>query len=218
MRRLPGRAANIVTLPDDVGESWEAITTESSGVESGPNGELQLGQTRTESSFGWIANTEFATITKLDLNTGGQIAEYDSALLDGTNGARPPGEMCINDPMRPGQGNCPSRTAVDLRGAVYVANRAFDHQATVTKIAGREEDCVDRDGDGVIRTSRDLNSNGQIDSDNGEFLGQEDECLLWTVDVGGPSGGVARAVAVDADGFVWVWTPRGTSGSEARSY
>ncbi|MFI5309135.1 MAG: hypothetical protein ACHQ53_17395, partial [Polyangiales bacterium] len=52
--------------------------------------------------------------------------------------------------------------------------------------------------------SRDLNGNGQIDSYvDGEFLGQLDECLLWTVNVGSV-GGVPRAVAVDADGSVWV--------------
>ena len=124
-------------------------------------------------------------------------------LSDGSNGAEPPDAAC--DPGVLGElGNCPSRTAVDLQGAVFVANRAFEHQGTVTKIAGFADDCVDRNGDGEIQTSHDVNGSGQIESYvDGEFLGQDDECLLWTVDAGGP-GGVPRALAVAADGSVWV--------------
>ncbi len=188
-----------VTVPGEDG--WDPDVAPSGGVEVQPDGSLTLSSTRTETHFAWIANTLFGTITKVDTRTGRQAAEYDAVLLDGTNGARPPGERCRN-PM-PG-GNCPSRTAVDLRGAVYVANRAFLNQGTVTKIAGLEADCVDRDGDGVIQTSRDVNGNGIIErSVPGEFLGQADECLLWTVDVGGPNG-VPRAVAVDTSGSIWV--------------
>jgi len=195
---------SIVTLPRETGDGWEDIGEESSGVEVDGMGRLRLSETRTESSHGWIANTAFSTITKLDLTDGTQAAEYDSVIRDGTNGARPPGERCQSDDDRPGAGNCPSRTAVDLRGAVYVANRAFDNQGTVTKIAGRVEDCTDRNGNGRIDTSEDRNGNGIIERDvDGEFLGQEDECLLWTVNVGAENG-IPRAIAVDAEGFVWV--------------
>src|SRR5690606_19834483 len=143
----------------------------------------------------------FGTITKIDTRTGAQSAEYDAVLLDGTNGGRPPGEVCLTE--RPG-GNCPSRTAVDLRGAVYVANRAFFNQGTITKIAGLESDCIDRNGNGVIDTSRDLDGDGRIERGvPGEMLGQRDECILWTVDVGA-EGGVPRAIAVDSAGTVWV--------------
>ena len=80
---------------------------------------------------------------------------------------------------------------------MYVANRAFGGQGTITKIAGFREDCVDRNGDGVIQTSEDVNLNGLIDRHiPGEYWGQEDECLLWTVDVGQASGGIPRAIAV----------------------
>ncbi|HJL31785.1 MAG TPA: MopE-related protein, partial [Polyangiaceae bacterium LLY-WYZ-15_(1-7)] len=189
----------VVTLPDETGTSWDDVAEESSGVEVAPDGTLRLGETRTESTFAWIANTRYGTLTKLDLETGAQIAEYDSVLLDGTNGARPPGEECDSE----SQGNCPSRTAVDLRGNVYVGNRAFSNQGTVTKIAGREEDCIDRNGNGRIDTSRDLDADGVIDRDGREYLGQADECILWTADVGGRNG-IPRALAIDAEGFVWV--------------
>lgn len=190
---------NRVRVPGATG--WDLEGGESAGVEIGPDGSLRLSTSRTETYFAWIANYLFGTITKLDTRTGAQSAEYDAALLDGTNGARPAGELC---PTESGGGNCPSRTAVDLRGAVYVANRAFFNQGTVTKIAGLESDCVDRDGNGRIDTSRDLDGDGVIErSVPGEFLGQRDECLLWTVNVGRP-GGVPRAIAVDAAGTVWV--------------
>ncbi|MCA9608063.1 MAG: hypothetical protein KC619_20785, partial [Myxococcales bacterium] len=186
-----------ITIPD--ADGWDTST--SSGVEVDAMGRLRLSETRTESYFAWIANTLFGNVTKLDTRDGTQAAEYDGVLVDGTNGARPPGERCRTD--APG-GNCPSRTAVDLRGAVYIANRAFFNQGTVTKIAGLEADCIDRNGNGRIDTSRDLDGDGIIErSVPGEFLGQRDECILWTVDVGGVNG-VPRAIAVDAAGTVWV--------------
>ena len=195
------RGCTVVDIPRETGGDWGSNPdSELSGVEVRPDGSLVLGSTRSERNFAWIANTRFGSVTKLDLNTGAQLGEYDSALLGAGNHARVPGEEC--DTLG-GSGNCPSRTAVDLRGAVYVANRAFEHQPTVTKIAGRVEDCIDRNRNGRIDTSEDLNANGVIDRGTSEYLGQGDECILWTVDVGGV-GGIARAVAIDADGFVWV--------------
>ena len=41
-----------------------------------------IGQTH----FAWIANTQFATISRLDTRDGRQSAEYDSVLRDGRNG------------------------------------------------------------------------------------------------------------------------------------
>ncbi len=192
----PGCRHELVPEP---GEPWDL--GDSSGVDVGPDGWLRLSETRTETFSAWIANYLFATVTRIDTRTGAQIGEYDSVLRDGTNGAAPPGEECETE--RAG-GNCPSRTAVDLHGAVYVANRAFFAQGTVTKIAGFEEDCIDRDGDGAIDTSRDLDGDGIIErSVPGEFLGQLDECVLWTVDVGGV-GDIPRALTIDASGNVWV--------------
>lgn len=187
----------LIDVPGEVAASWEEILVESPDLSLDPAGRVVLSEESSSTSYGWIANTAEATITKIDLDTGAQTAEYDSALVSADNGARPAGERCNTED----RGNCPSRTAVDLRGAVYVANRAFGNQGTVTKIAGREEDCVDRDGDGLIDTARDENGNGRIESR--EFRGQEDECILWTRAVGG-SGGIPRAIAIDATGAVWV--------------
>jgi len=177
----------------------DAVTTDSGGER------LVLTSDMRQRFDAWIANFADGKVTKLDTRDGSQLARYDSVLHDGSNDSEPPDDECNPDVLGASSGgNCPSRTAVDLQGAVYVANRAFERQGTVTKIAGFRDDCVDRNGDGVIETSEDLNGNGQIETlVPGEFLGQDDECLLWTVDTGG-RGSVPRALAVGPDGSVWV--------------
>jgi len=104
--------------------------------------------------------------------------------------------------------NRPSRTAVDFNGDVWVANRAHAptvRQGSVTKIANNIADCIDRNGDGIIQTSSDVNQDGLIQTDcNGdnlpddretvcpmgqpkEFWGLDDECLLFTTNIGNGS-------------------------------
>ncbi len=144
----------------------------------------------------WIANTDEGTVSRLDPLTGRETARYASV----DRGGLPFGAV-----------SQPSRTALDQQLDAYVANRAFDGLASVTKIAGSLERCVDRDADGILETSSDLDGDGTISLDPalGEFLGTLDECLLWTAAVGGPNA-VARALAIGlpgADGLpgdVWV--------------
>src|SRR5690606_30014087 len=81
----------------------------------------------------------------------------------------------------------PSRTSVNLRGDVAVANRS----GSVVKIATRTADCDDRNNNGNIETSQ---------GPNDVLPWFEDECVLWFYDVpfvhnnhtGGP-----RAIAWD---------------------
>ena len=193
----------LLHLPEP-GEMWLPNEANSDAVEvAGPFGPLELTSSTRQRFDAWIANFMDGQVTKLDTRTGAQLARYDSVIDGDDNGAEPAGSRCDREGSA-GGGNCPARTAVDFQGAVYVANRAFGAQGTVTKIAGFADDCIDRDGDGEITTSRDLNGNGTIDSfAAGEYLGQRDECLLWTVDAGGRNG-VPRALAVAANGNVWV--------------
>jgi streptogramin lyase len=81
----------------------------------------------------------------------------------------------------------PSRVAVDWVGDAWIANRAFGGVSTVRKIAGFPDRCVDADGSGSVETST-----GPRD------LREDDECVLFTVEVG-EEGGVARAIAIDGD-------------------
>lgn len=116
--------------------------------------------------------------------------------------------------------NRPSRTTLDLNGDLFVANRAHNGggypQASVTKIANDVDDCIDYNGSGGIDTSSDVNNDGIINTDcNGdnlpdsyatqcspgvdkEFYGLDDECILFTVNLGAP-GGVGRPLALGPD-------------------
>jgi hypothetical protein len=119
-------------------------------------------------------------------------------------------------------GNRPSRTAVDYNGDVWIANRAFGGQQSVTKIANRnnninDTDCIDRNKNNKIDSSYDANNDGIIDSDcdrNGqpddlstvctggrtkEFFGTDDECILFTTNTG-TSDGWGRPLALGPGG------------------
>jgi hypothetical protein len=125
----------------------------------------------------------------------------------GVNGGHQPVQLIYNRP---------SRTAVDINGDVWVANRAHwiggHTQASVTKIANHVKDCIDRNGNGQIDTSSDVNADGIITTDcNGdnrpddfattcstgvdkEFYGLDDECILFTVNT--ENGGTGRPIAL----------------------
>ena len=166
-----------------------------------PEGSLTLQAEERILNDVWIANTNEGTVSRLDATSGRELARYASVLP--VAGLRPFDEPC--DKLG-GHGNCPSRTAVSMEGDVFVANRAFAGQGSVTKILGAA--CPDRNGDGNVRTSHDADGDGRIALDDpAEFFGSLDECLAFTVPVG-PSGGVLRALAVDpfqppGAGSVW---------------
>lgn len=160
------------------------------GLDLDPDGNVVLepGQHQTELTFLWVANSDEGTVSKVNTKTGKEEGRYVSALTS------PDPRNRGNAPQ--GGNNAPSRTAVDFNGDVWVANRAFGYQGTVTKIA--HEKCNDINQNGRIDTSHDANGNGVIDmNDPAEFLGDADECILFTVNVGGGNG-VPRALALDA--------------------
>jgi hypothetical protein len=136
-----------------------------------PN-QLQLNVTPTTFPFAWIANSGEGTVSKIDTATGAEVARYRT----GPNGGS----------------DSPSRTAVDLGGNCWIANRAYGLQGTVVQIW--MEGGVDRNGNGVIDTSTgpgDVRPWG------------EDEAVAVVVNVG-PANGVPRALAIDGSGRIWV--------------
>jgi len=115
----------------------------------------------------WISNSTEGTVSKIDTVTATELARYRTG---------------------PGAPD-PSRTSVNLKGDVAIANRA----GSVTKIAAKEEDCVDANGDGAITTSQ-----GPDDV----LPWGEDECVLWHHDIDFPEGleyntGGPRGIAWD---------------------
>ena len=159
---------------------------------------LRLGMQQTGGQWAWIANTQDSSMSRIDTTLAVEVARYAS--VDGSAHGGPPSSLAcdsaqvlVNAPT----GNCPSRTAVAPNGDAFVANRAFGAQGTVTRVAGELDRCVDRNGDGTIQTSGDLDGDGTISMDpaDGEYLGERDECIVWTVAIGGIAG-VPRALAL----------------------
>lgn len=123
-----------------------------------PGGGGMMGEP--EFSYIWIANSTEGTVSKIDTYTGIELGRYRTG----------PG-----DPD-------PSRTSVNQRGDVAVANR----NGGITKISAVEERCVDANGDGQIQTSH----------GPGEILGWgEDECVLWYQDLPATGGNGPRPIA-----------------------
>ncbi|HYI03095.1 hypothetical protein [Hyalangium sp.] len=189
-------------------------------VQVDPDGDIVLGGGRTELAFAWIANNDQNTVSKYDTRTGKEVGRYHAAIpIDGRT--KPDGTVGYPNGLRGNVGNNPSRTAVDLFGDVWVANRAQSTQGSVTKIANSKAFCVDRNGNGAIDTSEDKNNDGAISLNpaDGEMIfptdwadpNQYDECMLFSTPVGPPGNGTikARAMAISAGlegtaGDVWV--------------
>jgi hypothetical protein len=155
--------------------------------------QLELTTTSATLPFLYLAQTSDGYVVKLDTSTGKQVGRYLTTRL----------ADCPTCPTNRAQWY-PSRTAVDLNGDVWVANRSFGVQGSITKIASSTSSCIDRNGNGQIDTSKDANNDGIIDINSAaEFYGQNDECILKSIAVGGPDT-VLRALALDADGKIWV--------------
>jgi MYXO-CTERM domain-containing protein len=169
--------------------------------------QLILGRTPvSKTNIVWSTNYRYGYVVRLDTLTGKQTGRFDSALvtINGqATGARPAQEYCDFGTI----GNCPGRVAVDTNGDVWIVNRAFGHQGSLSKFSGNIAHCIDRNNNGVIDTSHDVNNDGLIDVNPaaGEYFGQNDECILTTIAVG-PGNQYPRGVAVDKYGKIWVST------------
>lgn len=152
----------------------------SDGCEDVPGLGIRIGAGGTSAPTGlyaWVAHTSMNLVSKVHLVK----RTVDGQYLVGLKGIT----------------NNPSRTAVDAAGNAFVAQRAFNRQGTLTKIAGSLAGCVDLNGDGDIDTSDGSNTLGWPNTST------QDECVLWQVPVGGTDG-VPRALTIDLLGRVWV--------------
>ena len=121
--------------------------------------QLQLEPQPNALPFLWVPNSNEGTVSLVDTRTGRELGRYRTG------------------PQ--GKGN-PSRTTVDLLGNCWVANRVT---ATVIKIGLRfNGQFIDRNGNGIIETSMDLNGDGDITGTELLPWG-EDECVLYEISV-----------------------------------
>ena len=153
------------------------------------NHQLQLNAKVTPLPFIWIALSGRGTVAKVNTDTGAILGEYRSA--------------------PEGRSRNPSRTTVDLNGNVWVGNRdeATGGKGSVVHVGLKENNqCVDRNGNGVIDTSTGLGdvrawpNPGGVDT-NGGVSSAQDECIIDYLRVNGTN---VRTVAVDAANNVWV--------------
>ncbi len=137
----------------------------------------------------WVAASGRGTIVKIDTETGDILGEYYTS----------PAGLSRN----------PSRTTVDGNGNVWATNRADSGggKGSVVHIGAAEnEQCVDRNNNGVIETSTGLgdikpwtNSNGA--DTNGGVSTAADECIIHFTKVRSTG---TRHVSVTTDNNVWV--------------
>ena len=155
------------------------------------------------------------TVSKVDTKTMKEVGRFHSTTCRSNAG----GTGCIDvngKTIKTAHNNTPSRTAVDFNMDVWVANRSVHGgQPSATKIANDPIDCIDRNNNGKIDTSTDHDADGKIDVDcdkDGltdtlstkcaggnppEFLGDDDECILFTANYG-EEGDVGRSICLDA--------------------
>jgi len=180
------------------------------------NNQLQLNITGTSFPVLWIANAGEDTLSKVDStqiggSPGREIARYRTWFNSG---------IYAHDAWN---GPAPSRTAVDAQGNAYVLDRWFGGYPTLFKILNNT--FIDRNGNGVVNTSTDADTNGTIQTsemmplvDNNPANGMidpaeiQDERIAWVKRV--PDGtygggmtrpnGIGRALCIGTDGNLWV--------------
>jgi hypothetical protein len=155
----------------------------------------------------YIANGGDDTISKINTDTGREVARYRSWF--GPSGQ--PGFVShIGNPFT---GPAPSRSAVDADGNCYVANRGFTTPGSLMKILNTT--FIDRNGNGVVDSSFDANANNAIDLSEIKTLGDTnangavdqaeilDERVAWIVNISAANT-LVRSVSIAPNGAIWV--------------
>ena len=180
-----------------VDADWDMGTLNNVNHDDPNNDQLQvtLDGVSAPKPYMFIAQTSEGKVLKIGTPTGKQLARYPTTLLSDC-------PSCAE-----GAGKAyPSRVIVDFEGDMFIANRAFGGQGSLTKIGGENSSCVDKNNNGKIDTSNDANDDGLIDiNDPAEYFGQADECIRWTIPIGVPNT-YPRALTLDGQGNAWVGT------------
>ncbi len=157
---------------------FDLVALGAKGLVQDPKGWLTLDPavTSLKLKYIWIANSPDSTVSKLEIKTGHEVARYN---------------VCPD----------PSRTSVDLEGNVWIGCRG---DAGVTKIMVNKADCKDKNGNGKIETSADLNGDHKITQAEMLPFGK-DECIRFLVYPEGPGvSTIARSAGVDKEDHVWI--------------
>lgn len=182
------------------------------GVLSGVNfnapnsNQLQLNLVGTTFPVMWIANAGEDTLSKIDTNTGRELGRYRTFFGSGPFGNK--GAF---------SGPAPSRSAVDIDGNAYIANRHFDNRPPmVMKVLadasiarpGQTGTSTDVDNSGTISAAetRDVvNGTGANFDCNGTSCESRDERVAWTSTLPATENGqLGRALCIGTDGNLWV--------------
>lgn len=178
----PPTQSTTYTDPEDFDEA------EQSNVSHDGNGQIVLSDEASAFDVIWIAASGRGTIVKLNTLTGDILGEYLSAPN--------------------GHGRNPSRTTVDGNGSVWATNRndSVGGKGSVVHIGSIENNqCVDRNGNGIIETSTGLGDiktwlNGASVDSNGGVTTAVDECIIHFTRI---SSTGARHISVDKNNNIW---------------
>jgi len=155
--------------------------------------QLQVNTVGVGSKFLFIANHDESTVSKFDTELNREVARYRTYASATT-------------------GN-PSRIAIDVDGNAYVLNREPGTGLPPQLLKILVNQAIDRNGNGVVDSSTDLNNDGIIQpgeilpfaqNDTGANNAQfSDERIAWARRIGtGTSFG--RSVCIAPDGKLWV--------------
>jgi streptogramin lyase len=156
------------------------------GVEIDDREALRLGNRLGGLPYLWIANSGEATVSRINTDTAVEEARY---------------------PV----GQSPSRTAVDFDGNVFVANRAFSGQGTVSRV--NVEEC---EGPACVQYTAPVGPNNAVprgiavDADGFPWVGTYNDQSLRRLD---PDNGLVLeshfvgkpvyGISIDSDGIIW---------------
>ena len=207
-------AAHSATTTYTTDADFASGTLNSVNFDAPNSDQLQLNTVGDTFPVLWVANAGEDTISRIntdgDGGNGCEEARYLTAFGD-------PNFLANHGAF---SGPAPSRSAVDSEGNLYVANRNFSGNRAPELLKIAVEGGDDRNGNGVIDTSTDLNGDCMITpdemlpviDDNGDGIIQvseyRDERVIW-VTTFGSGGQLGRSLCLDTDGNLWAGTYNG---------